>query len=104
MTNQRRRRDRSWNAETIRRLRRHIGLTQAGLADELNTRQQTISEWERGAYRPRGPAARLLTRVAEDAAFPYDPNSAPNPAHSTTPNPPDEDAEETEDPHDDPGS
>lgn len=103
MTNQRRRRDRSWNAETIRRLRRHIGLTQAGLADELNTRQQTISEWERGAYRPRGPAARLLTRVAEDAAFPYDPNPTPG----TTPNPPDEDAEkdaeEAEDRHDDPG-
>ena len=103
MTDQRRRRDRSWNAETIRRLRRHIGLTQAGLADELNTRQQTISEWERGAYRPRGPAARLLTRVAEDAAFPYDPNSAPNPTPSPTPNPPDEDDEETEDPYDDPG-
>lgn len=68
----RRRRDRSWDAQLIRRLREHIGLTQAGLAEELNTRQQTISEWERGAYRPRGPAARLLTRVAEDTAFPYD--------------------------------
>lgn len=72
MSEQRRRRDRSWDAQLIRRLREHIGLTQAGLAEELNTRQQTISEWERGAYRPRGPAARLLTRVAEDAAFPYD--------------------------------
>lgn len=94
MTDQRRRRDRSWNAETIRRLRRHIGLTQAGLADELNTRQQTISEWERGAYRPRGPAARLLTRVAEDAAFPYDPHPTPGSTPSATP---DQHAEETED-------
>lgn len=98
MTDQRRRRDRSWNAETIRRLRRHIGLTQAGLADELNTRQQTISEWERGAYRPRGPAARLLTRVAEDAAFPYDSHPAPDPA----PDPTDQDAEESEEPEDSP--
>lgn len=76
MSDQRRRRDRSWDAQLIRRLREHIGLTQAGLAEELNTRQQTISEWERGAYRPRGPAARLLTRVAEDAAFPYDAGAA----------------------------
>lgn len=74
----RRRRDRNWDAQLIRRLREHIGLTQAGLAEELNTRQQTISEWERGAYRPRGPAARLLTRVAEDAAFPYDAGAAPD--------------------------
>ena len=72
MSEGRRRRDRSWDAEAVRRLREHIGLTQAELAEELNTRQQTISEWERGAYRPRGPSARLLTRVAEDAAFPYD--------------------------------
>ncbi len=73
---ERRRRDRSWNAESIRRLRDHVGLTQSELAEELNTRQQTISEWERGAYRPRGPSARLLTRVAEDAAFPYEAGGA----------------------------
>lgn len=76
MSEGRRRRDRSWDAEAVRRLREHIGLTQAELAEELNTRQQTISEWERGAYRPRGPSARLLTRVAEDAAFPYDAGGA----------------------------
>ena len=66
------RRDEAWNAAAIRRLRAHLGLTQAELADELNTRQQTISEWERGAYRPRGPSARLLTRVAEDVSFAYE--------------------------------
>ena len=63
----------------------HLGLTQAELADELNTRQQTISEWERGAYRPRGPSARLLTRVAEDVSFAYEPG-APSTAPSTAPN------------------
>ena len=52
-------------------LRRHLGLTQQELADELGTRQQTISEWERGLYRPRGASARLLTLVAERADFPY---------------------------------
>ncbi|MCY3567299.1 MAG: helix-turn-helix domain-containing protein [Chloroflexi bacterium] len=69
----RRRRDESWDAETIRRLRRHAGLSQQALAEELNARQQTVSEWERGAYAPRGTAARLLTRVAEDVAFPFRP-------------------------------
>ena len=78
------RRDEAWNADAIRRLRAHLGLTQAELADELNTRQQTISEWERGAYRPRGPSARLLTRVAEDVSFAYEPG-APSTAPSTAP-------------------
>ena len=44
-------------------------LTQAALADELGVRQQTVSEWETGAYRPRGASERLLTIVAESAGF-----------------------------------
>ena len=73
----RRRRDESWDAEAIRRLRRHARLSQRELAEQLNARQQTISEWERGEYAPRGTAARLLTRVAEDVQFPFqaDPGS-----------------------------
>jgi len=61
-----------WNAAGVRALRRHLGLTQQELADELGTRQQTISEWERGLYRPRGASARLLTLVAERADFAYE--------------------------------
>jgi DNA-binding transcriptional regulator YiaG len=60
-----------WDANRVRALRRHLGLTQRGLADELGTRQQTISEWERGLYQPRGASARLLTLVAERADFVY---------------------------------
>ena len=56
----------------MRGLRHHLGLTQQELADELGTRQQTISEWERGLYRPRGASARLLTLVAERADFAYE--------------------------------
>ena len=67
----RRRWDSSWNAEAIRRLRQHANLSQRELAEELNARQQTISEWERGEYSPRGTAARLLTRVAEDVLYPF---------------------------------
>jgi DNA-binding transcriptional regulator YiaG len=60
-----------WDAERLRALRRHLGLTQQGLADELGVRQQTISEWETGQYRPRGASVRLLGMVAERTAFGY---------------------------------
>jgi DNA-binding transcriptional regulator YiaG len=60
-----------WNKQSVRALRRHLGLTQAKLAQELGTRQQTISEWETGMYQPRGPSATLLTIVAERSGFSY---------------------------------
>ena len=61
-----------WNAKRIRALRQHLGLTQQELATELGTRQQTISEWERGMYKPRGASSTLLTIVAERASFKYE--------------------------------
>lgn len=64
-----------WNDETIKALRDHLQLTQAQMAQELGTRQQTISEWEVGMYKPRGGMARLLTIVAERANFAYQPKS-----------------------------
>jgi DNA-binding transcriptional regulator YiaG len=71
-----------WDSARVRQLRRSLGLTQRGLADKLGVRQQTVSEWETGAYRPRGAAARLLDIVAENAA-PYgrreDDDVAPEP-------------------------
>lgn len=63
--------DGHWDAELVRRLRDHLELTQREFAAELNARQQTVSEWETGRYRPRGPSARLLTLIAEDAEFGY---------------------------------
>ena len=48
-----------------------MGLTQRELADRLGTRQQTISEWETGMYKPRGASATLLSIVAERAKFEY---------------------------------
>jgi DNA-binding transcriptional regulator YiaG len=60
-----------WDSESIRGLRRHLGLTQQQMSEELGTRQQTISEWETGMYRPRGGMNRLLTLVAERAGFEY---------------------------------
>jgi DNA-binding transcriptional regulator YiaG len=61
-----------WDSESIRELRTRMGMTQQQMADELGTRQQTISEWETGMYRPRGGMNRLLTLVAERAGFGYE--------------------------------
>ena len=60
-----------WDSEQIRALRRHLGLTQRELADRLGTRQQTISEWEIGLYKPRGASSTLLSIIAERAKFEY---------------------------------
>jgi DNA-binding transcriptional regulator YiaG len=60
-----------WSKDEVRALRQHLKLTQARLAEELGTRQQTISEWENGMYRPRGASATLLSIVAERSGFTY---------------------------------
>ncbi len=60
-----------WDSEYIRALRNHLGLTQRELADRLGTRQQTISEWEKGMYKPRGASSTLLSIIAERAKFEY---------------------------------
>jgi DNA-binding transcriptional regulator YiaG len=60
-----------WDSESIRALRKFMGLTQQQMSEELGTRQQTISEWETGMYRPRGGISRLLTLVAEREGFAY---------------------------------
>ncbi len=56
----------------MRALRLHLGVTQQRLAQELGTRQQTISEWETGLYQPRGLSQRLLSIIAEQADFRYE--------------------------------
>jgi DNA-binding transcriptional regulator YiaG len=61
-----------WDRRKIQALRRHLGLTQRELSDRLGTRQQTISEWETGMYRPRGASATLLSIIAEQARFKYE--------------------------------
>ena len=66
------RRRASWDSGSVRGLRRHMALTQEQLAELLGVRQQTVSEWETGVYRPRGASGRLLQMVAEQAGFAYD--------------------------------
>jgi DNA-binding transcriptional regulator YiaG len=64
-----------WDGAGVKALRSHMKLTQSRLADELGTRQQTISEWETGMYLPRGTSATLLTLVAERSGFKYLPEA-----------------------------
>lgn len=65
------RHEREWDAGRVRALRKHLGYTQAQMAEEIGTRQQTISEWETGQYAPRGISATLLSMIAERADFEY---------------------------------
>jgi DNA-binding transcriptional regulator YiaG len=58
-----------WDAARVRRLRDAIGDSQQAFAERLGTRQQTVSEWERGSSRPRRMARRLLQMVAEEHGF-----------------------------------
>jgi len=63
-----------WDYQSIRALRKHLGLTQSAMANELGTRQQTISDWEIGLYEPRGTSVKLLNIVAERTSF-YHPST-----------------------------
>ena len=67
-----------WDSQRIQALRQHLGLTQRQLAETLGTRQQTISEWETGMYRPRGASTTLLSIIAERAKFKYEATPSKN--------------------------
>jgi len=63
-----------WDARTIRALRTYLGWSQSVLARDLGIRQQTVSEWETGMYRPRGASVTILSLLARTAGF--DPSAA----------------------------
>ena len=64
--------DFQWASESIRGLRAHLGQSQAALARELGIRQQTVSEWETGMYKPRGASVTILTLLAVSSSFVFD--------------------------------
>jgi DNA-binding transcriptional regulator YiaG len=72
----------SWNPDMIRALREHMSLTQRELADQLEVRQQTISEWETGLHIPHRSTQKTLSMVAEHAGFLYSaqPSTQPSPS------------------------
>ena len=67
-----------WDQVRVQALRRHLGLTQQEMADRLGTRQQTISEWEKGMYQPRGASVTLLSIVADSTGFAWDAKTEPD--------------------------
>jgi len=67
-----------WVSDDVRALRKHMGLTQREMAERLGTRQQTISEWELGLYRPRGASSTLLSIIADQSGFRYNANLSEN--------------------------
>jgi DNA-binding transcriptional regulator YiaG len=58
-----------WNGALIKALRRHMGLTQAELAQQIGVRQATVSEWEKGIRTPNRAMSKYLTIVADQAKF-----------------------------------
>lgn len=58
-----------WDGVLVRSLREHLGVDQSGLAELLGVRQQTVSEWETGAYLPSRSRSKHLNLVAERAGF-----------------------------------
>lgn len=53
------------NEIDIRELRTNLGVTQSQLADALGLDQSTISNWENGHQKPRGPARKLLLSLSK---------------------------------------
>ena len=52
--------------EEIVRIRRALGLSQAGLALRIGVVKGTVSAWEQGRSRCRGPAALALAAMAQE--------------------------------------
>jgi DNA-binding transcriptional regulator YiaG len=72
-----------WDAERVRALREHMGLTQTQFAEELGILQQTVSQWECGYHYPKGASVKVLSMVAERAKFKYGEKPPPDEADKT---------------------
>ncbi|MDG0867853.1 helix-turn-helix domain-containing protein [Candidatus Lucifugimonas marina] len=70
--------DFKWQADNIRALRTHLGLSQTALSREIGIRQQTISEWETGMYAPRGASVTILTLLAVSSNFQFEADRSDN--------------------------
>ena len=62
----------NWSPPAIRALREYMNLTQREMADELEVRQQTISEWETNAHTPHRSMQKTLSMIAERVEFKYE--------------------------------
>lgn len=66
------------HALDIREIRTRLGMTQAQLGDAIGVDQSTISNWENGSP-PRGPARKLLIKLAASRPKRTDPTAKPQP-------------------------
>lgn len=48
------------NDLNVKDIRSNLQVTQAQLAEALGIDQSTVSDWEKGRHKPRGPAKKLL--------------------------------------------
>lgn len=69
------RKPQGWTGEQIKALREFAGWSQQELADRLQVRQQTISDWEVGNHIARRSTNKLLQMIAEEVGYPYDTTS-----------------------------
>lgn len=58
-----------WDKDSIRALRVKYGLTQELFAHIIGIRQQTVSEWELGQYKPENAYRYLLDNLEDHLAF-----------------------------------
>ncbi|MBI3049241.1 MAG: helix-turn-helix transcriptional regulator [Acidobacteria bacterium] len=50
----------------LRRLRRRLGLSQAGFAERVGVTSNTVARWERGELGMRATTARLIQFIAQE--------------------------------------
>jgi DNA-binding transcriptional regulator YiaG len=55
------------NAESVKKIRLHLGLTQDQFAAKIGVHRMTVSKWETGANSPTGMALQALERLAQRA-------------------------------------
>lgn len=55
----------AFTADEIRALREREQVSQTIFANHLNVSKDSVSQWERGAKHPAGPALKLLSLVAK---------------------------------------
>lgn len=54
----------------VKALRSALALTQAQLGEAIGVDQSTVSNWEKGETRPRGPARKLLESMTPATSRP----------------------------------
>lgn len=58
-----------FNANTIKKLRKDIGSTQAELANLIGVSTRTVEAWESNRTKPNQSARKLLTLLLQDKSF-----------------------------------